>query len=104
MLTQTCPTPHPSSSNVRWVQFNCAIKISFRLLNVLQTQIRYTSASISFGIVGVQLNGTVVVFEGSLDAVEQLLEFVREGPPRARVESIEVVDEPPVGLGEFQVR
>lgn len=39
------------------------------------------------------------VFEGSEEAVEQMLEFCREGPPAARVTKVEVREEP--YKGEF---
>ena len=44
------------------------------------------------------------VFEGPADAVEQAVSFVREGPGRADVESVDVTDEDPEGLDGFQVR
>jgi acylphosphatase len=43
-------------------------------------------------------------FEGPADAVERLVAFARRGPRGADVESVEVVDEEPSGLGAFQVR
>jgi acylphosphatase len=44
------------------------------------------------------------VFEGEPDAVEAMLAFCRQGPPRARVDSVEVSEEEPDGLGGFEVR
>jgi acylphosphatase len=44
------------------------------------------------------------VFEGSAAAVEELVEFCRAGPARARVEDVEVREEPPEGLRGFSVR
>ena len=44
------------------------------------------------------------VFEGEPDAVGRLLAFVQEGPPDARVERVETVDEEPEGLERFAVR
>lgn len=44
------------------------------------------------------------VFEGSSDAVERLIDFCRSGPPQARVQQLEVQDEPPEGLSRFEVR
>jgi acylphosphatase len=41
--------------------------------------------------------------EGEPAAVEELIEICRRGPSRARVESIEVVDEEPEGLSGFRV-
>jgi acylphosphatase len=50
-------------------------------------------------------DGTVeAVFEGDPEAVARALAFVREGPPRARVEGVEVHDEPDEGLDGFAVR
>lgn len=43
-------------------------------------------------------------FEGPADAVERLVAFARRGPRGAAVESVEVVDEEPSGVGGFQVR
>jgi acylphosphatase len=44
------------------------------------------------------------VFEGDLDAVERLVSFSREGPRGARVDSVQVVDEEPEGLDDFDIR
>lgn len=44
------------------------------------------------------------VFEGAEEAVASLVAFCRSGPPDARVERIEVVDEPAAGLVGFAVR
>ena len=43
------------------------------------------------------------VFEGKPDAVAALVEFAREGPRGAQVESVEVVDEEPDGMQGFRV-
>ena len=43
-------------------------------------------------------------FEGPDDAVEGALAWCREGPPWAKVESVEATEEPPVGEREFRVR
>ena len=43
------------------------------------------------------------VFEGKPDAVEAMVAFCREGPRGARVDRVEVSDEPPEGLGGFEV-
>ena len=45
-----------------------------------------------------------VVLEGPRAAVEQVLEFVAQGPPEASVEAVAVRDEEPEGLGAFEVR
>jgi acylphosphatase len=44
------------------------------------------------------------VFEGSGEAVETMIDWCREGPPHARVDDVEVSEEPPVGEAGFQVR
>jgi len=43
------------------------------------------------------------VLEGERDAVEQLVEFCREGPRGARVDWVDVASEEPVGLAGFEV-
>jgi acylphosphatase len=46
--------------------------------------------------------GTVeAVFEGSPEAVEALVDFVRGGPGHARVSRVDVVEEEPEGLSGF---
>ena len=42
--------------------------------------------------------------EGERDAVDALVQFVRRGPPRARVDHVQVDEVAPEGLGEFEVR
>jgi acylphosphatase len=44
------------------------------------------------------------VFEGGDDAVEAMVSWCRQGPPRARVDRVEVVDEPAEGLRGFRVK
>jgi acylphosphatase len=44
------------------------------------------------------------VFEGDSEAVESMVRFVREGPGRADVGEVDVIDEQPEGLSGFQVR
>jgi acylphosphatase len=49
--------------------------------------------------------GTVeAAFEGSEEAVDALVAFVRAGPGRADVSAVDVHDEPPEGLSGFVVR
>ena len=43
------------------------------------------------------------VFEGAAEAVEAALRWCRRGPPAARVERVEVRDEPLEGLAGFAV-
>ena len=50
-------------------------------------------------------DGTVeAVLEGDDDAVERIVDWVREGPGHADVERVEVAEEEPEGLSGFQVR
>jgi acylphosphatase len=44
------------------------------------------------------------VFEGPLSQVEALVAWCREGPPWARVEGLDVNDEPPQAEAAFRVR
>ena len=44
------------------------------------------------------------VFEGRPEDVERLVGFCRTGPRGAHVEDVEVVEESPEGLSEFEVR
>jgi acylphosphatase len=45
-----------------------------------------------------------VVAEGPPEAVDGLVAWCREGPPRARVDAVEVHDETPTGAEGFHVR
>jgi acylphosphatase len=48
-------------------------------------------------------DGTLeAVFEGEPDAVERLLAVAGEGPPAARVDRVDTVEEEPEGLRGFQ--
>ncbi|MGW9080915.1 acylphosphatase [Streptomyces kronopolitis] len=50
-------------------------------------------------------DGTVeVVFEGAPERVGPLLDWVREGPPLASVDTVTVQEEEPQGLTGFEVR
>ena len=50
-------------------------------------------------------DGTVeVVFEGTPDAVERLVDFCRKGPRGAQVEHVDVAVEEPEGLAGFEIR
>lgn len=44
------------------------------------------------------------VLEGQREAVERVTRFFETGPPSARVEGLEVDEEPPEGLTGFKVR
>ena len=43
------------------------------------------------------------VFEGDAEDVDALVAWCRTGPPPARVDGMEVSEEPPVGESEFRV-
>ena len=62
----------------------------------------------SLGVSGWARNtreGTVeAVYEGEPDAVELMVALSREGPSGARVDRVEVVDEPLEGLAGFSIR
>jgi acylphosphatase len=64
--------------------------------------------AIAHGVAGWARNcsdGTVeAVFEGDPQAVEDMIEYTRRGPGHARVDRIEVSDEPPEGASRFEVR
>lgn len=44
------------------------------------------------------------VLEGPPEAVERVLRFLETGPPHAEVSDVEVRDEEPEGLTDFEVR
>jgi acylphosphatase len=44
------------------------------------------------------------VFEGSLDAVEAMVEYIRRGPGHAEVSDVEVRSDEPEGLNGFSIR
>lgn len=47
--------------------------------------------------------GVEAVFEGTESAVKQMLRWCREGPPLARVDLVESVDEAPTGGSGFRI-
>ena len=50
-------------------------------------------------------DGTVEgVFEGAPDAVARLVAFCHEGPRGARVDRVDMLEEPPAGLTGFEIR
>ncbi len=44
------------------------------------------------------------VLEGSTDAVNEMIDFCSQGPEMARVDHIEVIEETPERLEDFQIR
>ena len=61
----------------------------------------------SLGVAGFVKNlpdGRVeAVFEGLEDDVKKMLEWVRKGPPGARVTNVEILEEKPQGLTDFRI-
>jgi len=56
------------------------------------------------GGVANRADGTVeAVFEGDPDSVEGLVDYCREGPRGARVDTVDVREEEPEGLSAFAV-
>jgi len=47
--------------------------------------------------------GVEAVFEGTESGVAQMVSWCREGPPLARVDRIDVVDEAPAGEAGFHI-
>ncbi len=43
-------------------------------------------------------------FEGERDAVERMVEWAKQGPPQAQVDSAEVIEEDPRGEESFSLR
>jgi acylphosphatase len=68
------------------------------------TRRKATEAGVS-GWIANRPNGTVeAVFEGAPEAVEELVDFCREGPTAATVERADVREEAPEGMSGFEVR
>jgi acylphosphatase len=68
------------------------------------TRERAESAGVT-GWIANRPDGSVeAVFEGDGDAVERMLDWMREGPRGASVERAEVSDEEPEGPSGFEVR
>ena len=44
------------------------------------------------------------VFEGEVDAVDEMTDWCRDGPPHATVTDVEIVDEEPEGDTTFLIR
>jgi acylphosphatase len=68
------------------------------------TRRRATEAGVS-GWVENRPNGTVeAVFEGPAEAVDELVDFCRQGPTAASVDRVDAREESPEGLSGFHVR
>lgn len=74
--------------------------VSFRVATEAQAR--------RLGVVGWVANrpdGAVIAhFEGPSPAVEQMLAWCHEGPSRARVDDVRVVEVPPTGASAFEIR
>ena len=68
------------------------------------TRRRAESAGVAGWVRNTAEGAVEAVFEGDPEAIEEMVEFCRRGPSRAKVASVEVVDEEPEGLIGFQVR
>ncbi len=67
--------------------------------------LRLASAAGLVGWVRNRSEGTVeAVFQGDRAAVDKMVEWCRDGPPRARVDRVEVTDEDPNGEVGFSIR
>jgi acylphosphatase len=68
------------------------------------TRRKATEAGVS-GWVTNRSDGSVeAIFEGPPEAVDQVVDFIREGPTAASVEQADVRDEQPEGISGFDVR
>ena len=68
------------------------------------TQSRAQSRGVAGWVTNRPDGAVEAVFEGEPDAVDSMIRFVREGPARADVTDVEVIDEEPEGLSGFEVR
>ncbi len=68
------------------------------------TRRKATEAGVSGWITNRSDGKVEAVFEGAAGAVEELVEFCREGPTAASVEDVDVRSEDPEGLSGFDVR
>jgi acylphosphatase len=88
-------------------EVRCRVIVSGRVQGVF---FRDTCRSVarSLGLAGWVRNrddGTVeVVAEGSRENVGALVDWCREGPPRASVVDLDIIDESPVGERGFEIR
>ena len=85
----------------------CRVVVAGRVQGVFfrDTCVRVATALGVSGWVRNRSDGTVeVVAEGPRAAVDALLDWCRDGPPRARVDRIEVSDEPPAAERGFRMR
>jgi acylphosphatase len=67
------------------------------------TQAEARAAGVAGFVRNLPDGGVEAVFEGPAERVDALVAFCRRGPPAARVERVEVSDEPVEGLAGFRV-
>ena len=106
--------PDPSSSSVRSRSLGYAravvrahVFVSGNVQGVFfrqKTRDRARSRGVSGWVKNLPDGRVEAVFEGSEDAVDQMVEWCREGPPWADVTDMEVTREEPEGLDGFEVR
>lgn len=68
------------------------------------TQARAEAAGVAGWVRNLPDGRVEAVLEGEPAAVQRLLDAMHHGPPRARVEQVDVRDEPPTGETGFRVR
>jgi acylphosphatase len=68
------------------------------------TRQRAEAAGVSGWVTNRPDGAVEAVFEGGAEAVESLVRWMREGPRSAAVERVEVSEEDPEGLRDFDVR
>ena len=85
----------------------CRLTVSGRVQGVFYRDSCRTMA-VALGVKGWVRNlpnGSVqVVAEGDRDAVDQLVDWCRTGPPHAVVADVQIVDEPVAAEREFRLR
>ncbi len=67
------------------------------------TRRRAEGAGVSGSVTNRGDGAVEAVFEGEPEAVEAMIEFVRDGPGRAEVDEIEVVEEDPRSEAGFRI-
>ena len=68
------------------------------------TRERATALSLGGWVRNCSDGSVEAVLEGPANAVEQMLPFLHDGPPRASVREVDVREESPEGLRDFEVR
>lgn len=68
------------------------------------TRRKATEAGVAGWVTNCRDGSVQAVFEGPPEAVDQLLEFCREGPTAASVRDVDVREQDPEGISGFDVR